>query len=111
MATAMVVQLNDPDPWAWIALYGLTAAACTFSAFRPLDRRLVLLGLVVILTWMAILAPAFMDWLEQGMPSIGDEMKASHPYIEQVREFLGLLLCGGILIFLYIQENTKKSKT
>lgn len=111
MATAMVVQLNDPDPWAWIALYGLTGVACAYAAFQPIKRWLLLAGIAIILIWISLLSPAFTNWLREGMPAIGDEMKRTHPYIEQVREFFGLLLCGSILIFLYFNASTQSSQT
>lgn len=109
MAIAMVVQLNDPDPWAWIALYGATGAICTYAAFQSVNRWLLLAGVAAMVIWMAFLLPSFFQWVKLGMPSIGEKMKNTHPYIEQVREFFGLLLCDGILIFLYFQRHTEKS--
>lgn len=109
MALAMLVQLNDPDPWAWVALYGLTAALCALAAFGKTNGYILGFGLLAILAWAFTLYPSFAEWIAQGTPSIGDKMKASHPYIEEVREFLGLALCGIIVIFLLIQHRLKRA--
>ena len=41
-----------------------------------------------------------LDWLEADMPSLTEEMQASNPYIEEVREFLGLFIAVLALTFL-----------
>ena len=30
------VQLNDPDPWLWVAIYGLVAGVSGFAIFQKL---------------------------------------------------------------------------
>jgi hypothetical protein len=86
-------QVNDPDPWRWLAIYVLVALVSALAAFGRYYLPLLYLGLLVSLIWMASLLPAFADWLKMGMPSITGSMKAEAAYIELAREFLGLLLC------------------
>jgi len=110
MVLAIVAQLNDPDPWAWVALYGSVAIVCVAAAFKAYHPAVPLIALMVIIIWAGTLWPSFTNWIEQGTPSIGDEMKESHPYIEEVREFLGLVLCALILIFTFFQKRRQAKK-
>jgi len=95
-------QLNDPDPWGWVALYLSVSAVALLAFFRQPFRWLAIAGLVVIIIWGIQLFPAFLDWVSMGAPSIAAEMKTEQPHIELTREFLGLMLCalifGGYLI-------------
>jgi len=95
-------QLNDPDPWGWVALYLGVGAVALLAFFRRSFRWIAVAGLVAIAIWGVSLFPSFMDWVTMGTPSIAEEMKAEQPHIELAREFLGLMLCalvlGGYLI-------------
>lgn len=94
-----VAQINDPDPWGWVAIYGLVALVSALAAFGRYYLPLLYLGLLISLIWMASLLPAFADWLKMGSPSIAGSMKAEASYIELAREFLGLLLCVLALVW------------
>ncbi|PSR13175.1 MAG: hypothetical protein DA408_08260 [Bacteroidetes bacterium] len=95
------VQLNDPDPLAWMLLYGTTGVLFVVTNFRPLPPLLLQLGLVIILGWMLSLLPDFIHWVKMGMPTIVGTMKAEAPHVELTREFLGLLLAGLGWLFLW----------
>jgi hypothetical protein len=87
-----VVQYNDPDPYIWIPIYGSVAAVCILNhqkKFYPPIILAILGGLSIY--WMTYL-PSFIQWFTDGMPSIASTMKAETPFIELIREFLGLLL-------------------
>jgi hypothetical protein len=94
-----IVQFNDPDPFKWILLYGLTAGICGFSAFGKKSKIINIITLLIVIIWMGILAPEFLNWIQEGMPSITETMKVEEPYIEYTREFLGLLICLLAMIF------------
>ncbi len=89
-----IVQLNDPDPWLWVLLYGATSAVFVWSIFRPLPKWLLWGGLGIIFIAMLSLLPGFINWIQMGMPTITGSMKAEAPHIELTREFLGLVICG-----------------
>ncbi|MEQ8702590.1 MAG: transmembrane 220 family protein [Phaeodactylibacter sp.] len=95
-------QLNDPDPWGWVALYIGVSAVALLAFFRQPFRWLAIAGLGIIAIWGIQLFPAFLEWITMGTPSIAEEMKTDQPHIELAREFLGLMLCalvlGGYLI-------------
>ena len=105
-----VVQYNDPDPWGWIGLYSFVALISAFAAFGRYYKWLTLGGLVICLIWMITLAPDFINWINMGMPSIVESMKAEKPHIELTREFLGLLIAGGTLAFHYYRSGRKNKQ-
>ena len=87
-------QLNDPDPWRWVALYLWVGLVLGISVWRPVPPWLSLSGLAVVGIWLVVWLPGFIEWLQMGMPTITSGMKAEEPHIELTREFLGLVLCG-----------------
>lgn len=103
------VQINDPDPWLWIALYAYIAVMAALGLFNVKTKIYVLAGMLICFIWLAILFPDFVRWIKMGMPSIVDQMKAEETHIELVREFLGLLLSIISLFILY--RFDKKTST
>lgn len=96
-----VVQINDPDPWVWVVLYGVTAL---LNALLFAGKAYPLVSLFLSMFafgWMASLLPDFWEWWLMGAPTLVEEMKTEEPHIELVREFLGLLLCGTDLLWQY----------
>ncbi len=94
-------QYNDPDPWFWAAMYAFVAVIAGLAAFGRYYRWLTLFGIAVCSIWMLTLLPDFIHWVQMGMPSIVEHMKAEAKHIELTREFLGLILAGGTLIYYY----------
>ena len=100
-----LAQYNDSDGWTWIIVY-LFVAVTSFFAFRgDYNKGILALAMILMLGWMALLLPGFIDWINEGMPSIVDEMKANAPHIESTREFLGLFLAFITLIFHFFQAR------
>ena len=93
-------NLNDPDAWLWVSAYGLTALFFALAALGRADRRVSGLLCVVLCVWALTMVPGMLDWIDADMPSITDEMKATSPHIEVVREFLGLSIAALALVFL-----------
>lgn len=99
-----VLQWNDPaeDRLFWILLYGLVALISALAAFRRYNVWSIFLGIGVVLFYLFRLFPAFILWLNSGAPTITGSMKAESPYIEQVREFLGLGISLAVLLLHFI---------
>jgi hypothetical protein len=95
------LQINDPDPWLWIGLYTTVALTCGFAAFGKYNRWVILLVMAVCIFELSTLLPDFRNWIADDMPSITESMKAESPYVELVREFLGVAICLIVLIFQY----------
>jgi hypothetical protein len=99
-----VLQYNDPpdDRLFWILIYGLLALISGLAVFGRYNVWSIALGMGIVLFYMFRLFPAFMLWINQGMPSIVGSMKAESPHIELVREFLGLGICLVALVWHFV---------
>ena len=102
------MQLNDPDPWLWVALYAFMGGVFAFAAYGRKHRYVLIGGMAACLIWTALLLPEFINWINMGMPTITGSMKAEEPHIEYTREFLGLFICLVALGFLYHKSFVKK---
>ncbi|HLT82492.1 MAG TPA: transmembrane 220 family protein [Cyclobacteriaceae bacterium] len=94
------VQVNDPDPLIWILIYGLMAATCVLAAFNVyLPKALAVLG-VILVAYGISYYPGVSEWLSRDNKSLlfDDIAKMEYPYIEESREFLGLLICVAVLV-------------
>ena len=95
------LQLNDLDPWVWIAIYGLVALLCALTAIGYYVPKILLGSILFTFFGIGWYLPDFINWLQTGMDSITKSMKAESPHVELVREFLGLVLVLATLIWLY----------
>lgn len=103
-----LVQLNDPDPYFWVALYSYIGMVAIIRNFRPIRKVILLAGMAVCLIEVFLILPEFLNWVELGMPTITGSMKAEEPHIEFTREFLGLLIGLGTLVFYYFEKVNHK---
>lgn len=98
-------QLNDPDPHIWVPIYAMVAIlaglALTGRVFRWPTWLLIVAGALGV----AYYIPDVIDWAQAGFPSISGEMKAIHPYVEMVREGLGLLIAVLGLVVIVVQAK------
>jgi len=106
-----VVQLNDPDPIFWTAVYGVMGAVSAFAAFKKFNIWVMLAVLAVLIFELFSLFPSISSWVNQGMPSIVKTMKTEEPHIEFVREFLGLGICLIALLFHYFMFRRKSMQS
>ena len=103
------LQINDPDPILWIAIYLAMTALCALAAFQKYYRIPMLVLAVGYLIYMIILFPGVTDWFHSPDLSLlfDDIAKMQYPYIEESREFLGLLICEIVLV-VYLIISRKK---
>ncbi|MBL7953208.1 MAG: transmembrane 220 family protein [Flavobacteriales bacterium] len=94
------LNINDLDPVVWILAYGSVGILFALAVFGRADRRVSGWLCIALGIWMCTMLPGMMEWLEADMPSIVEEMQATNPYIEEVREFLGLFIAVLALVFL-----------
>ena len=105
-----LLQLNDPDPWLWVAIYGAIGILCGATALGRYAPKIILGGILLTIFGIGWYIPHLMDWLENGMNSITTSMKADTPYVELVRESLGLVLVLVTLIWLYWSGKRSSNK-
>lgn len=96
------LQYNDPDPYIWMPLYLYGAWLC-FTAFRnQFNIKLYWIGLAVYLCYAIFLffdKTGVLNWAqEHHAENIAQSMKAAKPWIEETREFFGLLILMGVLL-------------
>jgi hypothetical protein len=93
------VQINDPDPIVWILIYGSMAVVCIMAAFEYYVKPLMLLQAAGYIVYDVILFPSLKIWLASADKSMlfDDLAKMQYPYIEESREFLGLVICLMVL--------------
>lgn len=98
------LQVNDPDPILWILIYGIMAVISVMGIFNFYNSKLLIGLAILFLVYMVILFPGVAEWFRQDDKSVlfDDVMKMEYPYIEESREFLGLLICQIVLaIYLF----------
>jgi len=103
------VQVNDPDPWLWILIYGNMAVLCVLAMFRMYFKIWIIVSGVLYLIYSAILFPGALEWFRSPDKALlfDDLAKMQNLYIEETREFLGLMICLGVLILHFI--NAKRA--
>ncbi|MFZ6012410.1 MAG: transmembrane 220 family protein [Bacteroidota bacterium] len=101
------LQLNDPDPVVWILVYGAMAAVCIMAAFRYYSKKFLLSLLVLYVAYSIVFLPGVQEWMRQENKGVlfDDVMKMEHPYIEESREFLGLMICVAVLVVQLVRSR------
>ena len=106
------LQYNDPDPYVWMPIYLYAAFLC----FRALQHRyskvLYIIGLVAYISygaWLFFDKVGVLDWMEEHhAESIVQSMQASKPWIEETREFFGLVIVIAVLLINMLVGFRKK---
>jgi hypothetical protein len=95
------LQYNDPDPALWILIYLFGAMICFFAIRKKFYPRLSLAGIILLFIYALYLffdKDGVLSWLtEHQAENIAGSMKASSPWIEETREFFGLLILISVL--------------
>lgn len=95
------LQLNDPDPLYWFVVYAAVAVVAAAAVVGRRLPRFALVTLGAVTAGVLIAAPGFIDYLQSGnWGSIAEHMNDEEPYIEQGREFVGLLIAAAALLLL-----------
>jgi len=98
-----VVQVNDPDPARWIAVYALAAAACLLSLLRRLHWTLPAILCAVASVWAATLAPRVVGRVPFSDMFGAFEMR--NVGIEESREMYGLLIIAAWMAVLAVRTS------
>src|SRR4051812_40372521 len=106
------LQYNDPDPYLWMPIY-LYAAVLCFLAFRnhffPLAYWVGIVGYAAYAFYKFFDENGVWDWMtKHHAANIADTMKAEQPWIEETREFFGLVILIVVLLVDYFYGRKKK---
>lgn len=99
------LQYNDPDPYVWMPIYLFCAAICWLAFRHRFFPKACLLG-ISIFTLYALYKfldkDGVWDWAtKHHFANIADTMQAEKPWVEETREFFGLMICNGVLLIDY----------
>ncbi|MBP0903034.1 transmembrane 220 family protein [Mariniflexile gromovii] len=95
-----VIQLNDPDPMHWFLIYMGVAVISLGSNFITIPKAIIVLIILGLLVYAAMHFMFLIDWLQtENKSEILGEMVYEKPYLEGSREFLGLLIAVGALLY------------
>lgn len=90
------LQYNDPDPYIWVPIYLYGAWFCYMAFKGKYFPKAYLAGILVFLAYALFLLfdkTGVLSWYkEHEAENIVQSMKATKPWIEETREFGGLLI-------------------
>lgn len=95
------LQYNDPDPYIWIPIYGSMMVLCVLATFDRFYVRINYVLMAIFLLYSLFYIPGVIEWLksENPMELFSEIAKMNHLYIEESREFMGLMICVGVLVW------------
>ena len=90
------LQYNDPDPYIWIPIYLYGCILCWLAFRSKYYPKAYLLGIIAFAAYALYFffaADGVLDWIkEHNAENIATTMKATKPWIEETREFFGLVI-------------------
>jgi Transmembrane family 220, helix len=100
-----IVQVNDPDPLRWIAVYALAASACLLSLLRHIHWAFPAGVAAAALVWALTLAPRVVGHVPFGEMFGAFEMR--NVGIEEAREMYGLLIIAAWMAVLALRARAR----
>lgn len=108
------LQYNDPDPYLWIPIYMYTSVLCWLAARERFYTKAYLAGIAVYTLYALYKifdSNGLLDWIQlHHAANIAETMKAEQPWIEESREFFGLIILIAVLGINYFTAVKKRSK-
>ena len=109
-----VVQYNDPDPYFWVPIYLYPALLCILKFIqKPIPSLAYWAGFLVFgvyAIYKMFDTNGIIDWVQfHNASNIASTMKAEKPWIEESREFFGLLIILIVLGINYIKKTSHLS--
>jgi len=107
------LQYNDPDPYIWMPIYLYAAVLCALAVKNKFYPKAYFIGIAVYGAYAVYLfftTDGVLDWINSHhAENIASTMKAATPWIEETREFFGLLiLIVALLINYYFAKYHKR---
>ncbi len=120
-AVFAALQCNDLDPqvyhqpsvidaWSWVIFYGLIAALCFLSIFRPVWPVLLGLAALFCVYELVVTGPGLYKNLFQAeqFTMTGASMSPQRSEVELTREFFGAVI--GLLGIAFLWWQSRKAK-
>ena len=107
------LQYNDPDPYVWMPIYLYGAYLCYKAISKKFNPALYIIGLVIYTGYAVYLffdKQGVLNWAEQhNAENIAQTMKATKTWIEETREFGGLLILIVVLLINFFWLRKQRS--
>ena len=107
------LQYNDPDPYIWIPIYLYAAVLCALAAKNKFYPVAYWIGIIVYGLYAAyefFAKDGVLDWMQKHhAENIAHTMKAETPWIEETREFFGLIILITILLLNYFYSRRTRT--
>ena len=109
-----VVQYNDPDPFLWVPIYLYPALLCFLKFIqKPIPSLAYWAGFLVFgvyAIYKMFDTNGIINWVQfHNASNIVSTMKAEKPWIEESREFFGLVIILIVLGINYIKKSNHPS--
>jgi hypothetical protein len=105
------LQYNDPDPYIWVPIYLYAAFLCWQSIKGKFNLPLYLVGYIVYgvyAIYKIFDTNGVRDWItKHNEENIAETMKATKPWIEESREFFGLIIILVVMVINHIYLKRK----
>jgi hypothetical protein len=105
------LQYNDPDPYVWIPIYMYAAVLCWFAFRNRFFPKWYIAGIIVYAIYAGYKffdENGVWDWItKHRAENIAGSMKATQPWIEETREFFGLVILIAVLLIDYFYARKK----
>ena len=106
------VQWNDPDAFWWMLFYGEISLLFGLAGMGRVVRPLILrIGLLTLVLGLYFLPGAFQFLTNQDGIAFSEGMSNEYSYIEEAREFGGLLIAFLSLLGLWMGTKESNEKT
>ena len=108
------LQYNDPDPYLWMPIYLYGALLCWLAFRSKYYPKAYLIGVFIYLAYAIYLFFAkdgVLDWINKhNAEDIAATMKAEKPWIEETREFFGLVILIVVLAIDYFYSRKRSHR-
>ena len=105
------LQYNDPDPYVWIPIYMYAAVLCWFAFRNRFFPKWYIAGIIAYAIYAGYKffdENGVWDWIiKHRAENIAGSMKATQPWIEETREFFGLVILIAVLLIDYFYARKK----
>ena len=107
------LQYNDPDPYLWVPIYLYAAVLCWLAARNKFYKKAYLIGIALYALYALYKvfdANGLIDWFtKHHAENIAETMKAEQPWIEESREFFGLVILIVVLLIDYFYAKRRSA--
>jgi hypothetical protein len=105
---SVAVQVNDPDPIGWMAIYGAAAVATGMELARRTRLWMPVLIEAISIVWAATIAPRVIGKIPFGSMFQAFEMKDLG--VEESREMYGLVLIALWMSAIFVAAWRRKAR-